>query len=62
MKVIHVLKDGTRLEEISGHVVKGLPEFYRILNKIRERNACETDRSCGGDCRNNTRIGNSRCL
>lgn len=35
----HVLKDGTVLEDIQGHVVRmeEAPSIYAILDKVRER-------------------------
>lgn len=37
MKIIHILKDGTELEDINGHVVKSeeVPLLYETLKKIQ---------------------------
>lgn len=45
MRVTHILKDGTRTADITGHVITELPEFYRIISQIRERIAHESYRS-----------------
>lgn len=44
MSVIHVLKDGTRLTDITGHVVKmeDVPDLYDILKKFNRRLTNET--------------------
>lgn len=44
MTVKHVLKDGTELDDISGHVVKmdDVGEFYSILGRIQEGKCYES--------------------
>lgn len=39
MAVIHILKDGTRLDDISGHVVRmeDAEELYRLIDSISQR-------------------------
>ena len=39
MKVHHVLKDGTRVEDISGHVVrlKDAESVYSLISKMNQR-------------------------
>lgn len=36
VRVHHILKDGTKLDDITGHVVK-LPEVYEVIRQIEER-------------------------
>ena len=37
--IIHILKDGTEVDDITVHVVKigDAPEAYEILDRVRER-------------------------
>lgn len=39
MAVIHILKDGTRLDDISGHVVRmeDAEELYRLIGSINQK-------------------------
>lgn len=39
MAVIHILKDGTRLDDISGHVVRmeDAEELYRLIDSINQK-------------------------
>lgn len=39
MTIIHVLKDGRVVDDITGHVVKmeDAPEAYEILDRVKER-------------------------
>ena len=39
MRIIHILKDGTVLDDITGHVVKmaDAPEVYEILDRVKEQ-------------------------
>lgn len=43
VKVTHILKDGTRLDDITGHVVRyeDCPEVYHLLAEIGRRIANE---------------------
>lgn len=36
--VVHVLRDGTRLDDISGHIVKGreAEAVYNLMNRLSE--------------------------
>jgi hypothetical protein len=42
--VIHILKDGTRPADISGHIVKGqeAEAVYSLMNKISEEQSNDT--------------------
>lgn len=53
MKIVHVMKDGRRLDSIEGMVipVKECPEFYRVLERLirkreEEEEADEDRRVC----------------
>lgn len=37
--IIHVMKDGTTLPSVAGHIVResDAPEFYRLLDKINSQ-------------------------
>lgn len=39
MAVIHILKDGTRLDDITGHVVRmeDAEELYRLIDSINQK-------------------------
>lgn len=39
MAVIHILKDGTRLDDITGHVVRmeDAEELYRLIDNINQK-------------------------
>ena len=39
MKVTHILKDGRRVDDITGHVVKqeDCPVVYHLMDKMNER-------------------------
>lgn len=43
MKIIHVLKDGTVLDDITGHVVKmaDCPELYKALDRSAAKHSEE---------------------
>ena len=47
MKIHHVLKDGTRTDDITGHVVKvaDAESVYNLITKINERKLvkCNSD-------------------
>lgn len=45
MAVKHILKNGTCLDDISGHIVKmeDVGEFYMILGRINEGKCYETN-------------------
>lgn len=47
MRIHHVLKDGTRLDDISGHVVRvqDAETVYNLIAKMNERKVvrCESD-------------------
>ena len=38
MEIKHVLNDGTVLNDITGHVVKGkdVPDVYEVINQIKK--------------------------
>jgi hypothetical protein len=42
--VIHILRDGTRLDDISGHIVKGqeAEAVYNLMNKFSEEQSNDT--------------------
>lgn len=55
VKVIHILKDGTVLDDITGHVVsyEDCPGAYHILAKVLDRRARE--RQANKTSENNTK-------
>lgn len=42
MAITHVMKDGTVLDDITGHVVKmeDVPQFYLVLGRIKQQGEC----------------------
>ena len=51
MRVIHVLADGTQVNDIVNHVVtgSGTERFYDIINKINSRRNYEKDNNNSRD-------------
>lgn len=46
IEVIHILKDGTRLEDITGHIVKisDAEPVYNLMTQINRRAAAEREK------------------
>ena len=44
MPVVHILKDGTRPADISGHIVKGqeAEAVYNLMNRLSEEQSNDT--------------------
>lgn len=51
MAVYHVLADGRRVSDITGHVVRfeDAPTFYQVIHKIAQRAKGETSSATSGE-------------